>query len=84
MACKGSLTSRHFRKWDFLSLPCRREEVAAGFQLDSLVSVIAISDDSAEAVALLCFVLELLSVANSHVVLFHPKSEFWDSDELRW
>lgn len=84
MACKGSLTSRHFRKLNFHLLPWRREEVAAGFQLESLVSVIPISNDSAEAVALFCFNLELLSFANSHVMFFHPKSEFWVSDELHW
>lgn len=39
MAYKVSLTSRHIRKMSFLTLPWRREEVAAGLQLFSLVSV---------------------------------------------
>lgn len=41
MACKVSLTSRHRGKMSFLTLPQRREEVAAGLQLYSLVSVIS-------------------------------------------
>lgn len=39
MAYKASLTSRHIGKMSFLTLPWRREEVAAGLQLYSLASV---------------------------------------------
>lgn len=83
VAYKASLTSRHLRKIRFFTLPWRREEVAAGFQLYSLVSVISISDYGTETVVLFWF-RSAAYFANSHVMFFHPKSEFWVSDELHW
>lgn len=37
MTCKANLTSKHLREINFFPLPWRREEVAAGVQLSSLV-----------------------------------------------
>ena len=56
MAYKASLTSRHLRKRSFLILPWRIEEVAAGFQLYSLLLVISSSDNGTKTVGLFCFV----------------------------
>lgn len=72
MAHKASLQSRHLRKRSFLTLPWRTEEVAAGFQLYSLFSVISISDNGAEAVVLLQF-SNAAYIADCHVTFFSPQ-----------
>jgi len=57
MAYKAIVTSRHWGRMSFLTWPWWREEVAAGFQLYALVSVISVSDNGTETVVWCRFVL---------------------------